>query len=59
VFPSPTKAGGGSDGPMDFDILRGNELGNSVHIPGVHYLLEETPDDEFLLVTCHIAAIDA
>src|SRR5262249_4352122 len=59
VVPSPIEASGGSDAPIDFDILRRNELGSSGHIPGFHYVVEVTADDEFVLVTCHLAAIVA
>jgi hypothetical protein len=59
VFPSTIRANGGSDAPIGFDILHGNELANSAHVPGVHYLFDVTPDDEFVLVTCHIAEIHA
>ena len=59
VFPSPFEATGVSGAPIDFDVLRGDELCKSVHIPSVRNLFNVTTNDELILVCRHTSMLHA
>src|SRR5262249_30436623 len=59
VFPGPFEANGVSGAPIDFDVLRRDEVCKSVHIPGVRNLFNVTTNDELIPVFCHTSMLRA
>jgi hypothetical protein len=53
VFPRPFEANGMSGAPMNFDVLRRDELYKSVHIPSVRNFFNVTTNEELILVGRH------
>ena len=57
MFPGPLHADGVSSPTIDLDVVRRDELANTINIAGADDLFNVTTDHEFILVCCHASMV--